>query len=268
MSFKRITVAAIAALCVSSLPAWASSNPWSGAWQLDRVKSAPPGASFIISKNDDGSYQMKAPNQNYKFRCDGGDYVIRGVNSMGCKESGNQMDLFYKDEGAQSSRIHRVLSKDGKTITSETVLHSMPNSAPDNSSTAHGLSASQLKTQIYERMGEGEGFVGSWKEDAQNDGTGPILETTLKSSTFEVNYTERHQDTTMPLNGKDVPLKGTVTMSVQAGDAHTMNLMMKNSGQPAIQGTMTISDDGKTLTEDWWRPDHPEQKQHKVYNRI
>ena len=264
---KTHFVIALAACLVMSLPAWAA-NPWTATWQLDKVKSAAPGPSFILHQNGDGSYLLNAPGQSYTFRCDGGDYMIRKTFSMSCKESSDQMDIFYKDEGAQSSRVHRTLSKDGKTMTAETVLHSMPHNAPDNSTTAHGLSDSELKTQTYDRLGDGEGFAGAWKERIVNDGTAPILETTLKSSTFEVNDTERHQDTTMPLNGKDTPVKGAITLSVQPVNEHTMSLAMKNNGVTALQGTMVLSDDTRTLTEDWWKPGHPEQKQHKVYNRL
>ncbi|MEO6924503.1 MAG: hypothetical protein ABI142_11810 [Bryocella sp.] len=264
---KRLIVA-LAVCLVPTAVCQAASGPWSATWQLDKVKSAPAGASFIFSKNADGTYQYEGVKQHFKFRCDGTDFPMHGTFTLSCDEKpGHQMDEYFKDEGAQSSRIHRTLSADGKTMTVDTVMHSMPSSAPNNSTTAHGLADSQLNRQTYDRMGAGEGFVGAWKERFQNDGTGALLITSLKSKTFGVNFLDRHLETTLPLDGKDVTVRGTISMSVHQSGPEAMELTTKSKDKAVLQETLTITDGGRTLIDEMWRTDHPEQKQHHVYTR-
>jgi hypothetical protein len=261
MNLKRFATSiriSVAIMSCTALPLFAASNPWNATWQLNAAQSAVPGPTFVLSQNADGEYQMEMANQKFTFRCDSKDYAINTKSQINCKQpKPTEMDVFLKEDGIITSTEHHVLSKDGKTQTVDKISHA-------------DKMQRDLKTQTYQRISDSTGFAGAWKETTKGADSPVILQTTLTKSTFEMNYPDKKMDTVFKLDGTDTTVHGMPsggTLAIKQASPLQMESTTKMKGEVTLEGTYTISEDGKTLTEEWWRPDHPIQKGRKVYDK-
>jgi hypothetical protein len=169
------------------------------------------------------------------------------------------MDTETKEDGRPLSSSHRELSADGKILTGTlTRIH------PDGSR--------ETKKFVYDRVSKSAGFAGAWRNEIEFDQKSQTMVTTLDGPTLRIAFPLSNQYTDMRLDGTDATLHDPsshtrVTFSVKSNGALQLITTKKVNGAIVSEGTLTLSEDGHTLVEEWWGPGNPAVKGHKVYEK-
>src|SRR5262245_55285280 len=129
-TFRLVTLSLLAGAVVS-----AQSNPFAGTWKLNIEKTklasgpAQPVTMIITVNGDEESMRTESPNANgYVARYDGKDYPMKnmitgvptGVMTSLTRIDARTVDRAEKRNGSVTSVTRRVLSSDGKVMTSTT----------------------------------------------------------------------------------------------------------------------------------------------------
>ncbi len=247
---------ALASACNVQQP----STDWNGAWKLNPSRSSFRGPIFTISISADGDYRYDDGRSSFTFRCDGKDRPIENNLTRACvKASATALDVTRKQNGVKTNAYHWELSSDAKVLTSTATAFS-----PSGSS----VIAMQI---VASRMSGSNDFAGQWQDES---------------------YLQRHADMTLRLDGQalhigypsaeqyiDAPFDGVYSVDhgphAPEGMSHTARLvgkreivtLAKSNGKVLIQGSLELSDDGRSITESWWNLDHPSSKATFVYEK-
>lgn len=236
----------------------APSPDWNGTWKLNPSKSSYQGQVLTISISPDDEYRF-FETSGRTIRCDGKDRPTENNRTLASTKAGTTiLDIILKENGIKTRATHDELSADGKVFTT-TVTDFQANEP---------VFTTQI---IYSRLSGSNGFAGQWRE------TGYLQEhadmtVRLDNRALHIDYPRAGQQIDAPLDGIDAAVHGPhasegTTYSVRFAGRREFLILTKSNGKVLTQGSLELSDDGKTVTEYRWSPDRPAAKVTLVYER-
>src|SRR5580658_1225498 len=140
-------------LAASAGAASGADSPFAGTWKLNVEKSTLAGQTLSYTATATGFQFSYGSTVKFDFAIDGKDYlVIPGRTVSWTKSGDNSWDSIYKDgKGTVVSKVHRVLSADGKTMTVVSTAY-------------HADGARAGESDVRARVSGGAGVAGKWKE--------------------------------------------------------------------------------------------------------
>jgi hypothetical protein len=213
-----------------------------GTWKLNQAKSHLTGDTVTYSTTADGAMKEATAVGSYTFKTDGHPYTTPFASTVTWKQSGPST---WTTEERQKETLLATniisVSAGGKTMT---IISSGTN--PDGSD-FHD-------TEVFTRTAGTNGLMGTWKSEKMKSSTSPSME-------FAGNgpdgiawiLPEIKARLDLKFDGKDVaPVGPTVpaglTISATKNGPKSFNFVEKMNGKALVQGTLSVSPDGKTLT--------------------
>jgi hypothetical protein len=257
---KRIALTLILlAGCAGS--ALAADSPFAGNWKLNVEKSKSTGDTFTYSATATGYHYSNGATIEYDFAADGKDYPMLADRTIAWTTSGeNAWDSVVKDgKGTVLSKSHRVLSKDGKRLSISYTSYRPDGTTGDGS-------------DQYVRLSGGPGLAGKWKDVKSKEAGSSMIIAVPSPGQVSVEYPGYKQTVAGPADGTPLAVKGP---TVPAGVLRSYKAMGPNkwshtttlNGKLWRQGEITVSADGKTLTDVSWIPGKASEKDVDVYDR-
>ncbi len=250
------------ALAVFSTAALAA-DPFVGSWKFDPVRSRLKAETVHYA--DLGGGRMRFSNGatlQYDFALDGKDHKTVDDRSISWKPLGlGRWETKIKIAGKTTETAIRALSADGAEMRVEA-----EGFLPDGTAYKHD--------KRYLRVGKGLGLAGTWRSEAVNthdmpdgyviseDASGLI---TWAIPTDKQSLTGRFDGSDMKLLGPSAPAD--TVFAVTRLSERKISYVMKTRGKPGQYGTVTISADGETFTEESWLPGREEDKSTGVLSR-
>ena len=243
MRIRQWSVIAIAALAAAGT-ALAASNPWVGTWKLDPSQSKLTGEviHFTVS-GDDVSYT--AEGHTIKAKADGSTPTTTwsGAQETWKKDDDNTYESHATRNGTDLGTTTWTLSPDGKHLKAET-----------KGTNPSGASFDDVEE--YERVGSAvHGLEGSWKStrtSLNETQTWEIAEKGPDELSWNIPAIKGVLDA--KLDGKDYAPDGPtvpkgLTIALSRVSPRSMKLTEKMNGELLFHSTLTVSEDGKTITE-------------------
>lgn len=239
-------------------PCFAAGSRWDGTWKLDEAKSKMTGSTVTITQ-DGKMYTVDTGSLKLKYACDGKDYPIIANYSESCTGGGNSFTDVMKVNGAVYSTTRREISSDGKTMTAVTTGR-----RPD------GTAFTDRETEM--REGSGSGMVGTWKETKIKNSAPEIFMLKVSGDRLKMDdpgmkegYDAKLDGTPAPMTGGTAPA-GLMISSKPDGANKVLSVALLN-GKELGKDVMTLSADGKTITDVSWTPGKESEKQIYVYEK-
>jgi hypothetical protein len=255
----RIATGCLLAI-VSCCTLASAQNAFVGTWKLNQAKSQLTGDTVKYSAAADGTITETSPVGSYTFKTDGSPYSTPFGTTVTWKQTGPTawVSEDRKKDMLLSTNIISV-SADGKTMS---IISTGKN--PDGSD-FHD-------TEMLTRQEGTSGLMGSWKSEKMKSSTSPEIEFAASGSngiTWILPEIKAKLD--MTFDGKDVaPVGPTVpeglTISATKNSPHSFSFVEKLNDKAIVNGTLTVSKDGKTLT-DVSSPVGSENKRTAVYDK-
>jgi hypothetical protein len=221
---------------------WAAAGAtFSGSWKLDLSKSHFAGQTFTIEKTPSGLYHFDSQGFGYDFDLTGKEYPAPDGGSSSWKATNaNTWDAAIHMNGKTIASYHLVLK--GNSLDS-----TMKVTRPD------GTTAEQTTNNT--RVSGGPGFLGKWKSGDPKGAATTLEISTDAANHITVKYPEFQMVCTGSLDGKDyVPMvAGAVSKQAivfEKTGPNSIRMTTKLNGKPFYLDVLTLSDDGKTLTDD------------------
>lgn len=235
------------AMCLLA-PVALADNPFVGRWKLDPSRSRQ--MADRLHYVDLGGGRMRFDDGaavRYDFALDGKPHRSGEARSMTWRPLGpGRWETTLTIAGRRAETATRALSADGNTLT----VHAR-GVLPDGTAYTHD--------QRYDRVGAGEGLAGTWRGGAVDTNGMPdgylISEAGDGVVTWEIptdrqRLVGRFDGSDMTLAGPHVPAG--ITFAMTRVSERELRYVMKVEGEPGQYGTVTISDDGDTFTEESW----------------
>jgi hypothetical protein len=247
-----------AALALIAAPCLAAGKSWDGTWKLDPAKSKMTGSTVIITQNDN-MYTLDTGSFKFSFGCDGKDYHVLPDRTISCTGSGNSYMLVGKINGKVQSTVKRTISADGKTLTDVTT-----GTRPD------GTAYTDHETDT--RVGSGSGMAGTWKETAIKNSAPGVFVLKVNGDVLHYENPGYKDVSDSKLDGTPGPIKGPTApaglmVSNKSDGPNKVLSIVTLDGKELGRDVMTLSPDGKTITDVSWTPGKESEKQTYVYEK-
>lgn len=220
----------------------AADNPFIGKWKLDASKSDFTGTTFKYEDAGGGKIRSSFGNESYTFTTDGKEHPGLFGRMISVKSiDSNTWERTVRYKGKVISTETLKLSDDGKTMT-----ETDKGTRPDGSSFE--------ETDVYERQGEGTGFLGTWKTKQVQGGEEEITEVQANGEDgLTLLLPQVKARCAVKLDGKDYPASGPqvppgLTLALTKTGDRSFDFVEKVKGKTVWKGTWSVSDDGQTLT--------------------
>jgi len=243
----------------AALACSAEKQPWNGTWKLNEAKSNIPGPSFSLTLLPTGEYHSDNGTYSFNFRCDGKDYPTRGTRTISCAKTGESvMDATTKENGKNVGTAHWKLSVDESTLTI-------------NGTSVESDGSVKTHEKVYRRTFGSNGFTGGWN-DTERLKSHPPMVLALSERTLHIAFSGSGEYMDPPLDGTDAPCHGPgvpegLTVSIRPNGTREFLTLRRLHGQVLNQGSLRLSTDGRTLVEEYWKPEKPDQKATLVYDK-
>jgi len=217
--------------------------PYAGKWKMNTAKSDFGEGTITFAQTASGEIEYTADGQSYTFKLDGKDYpALLGQTAAWKQIDPNTWQTVDKLNGKVLSTDKTTLAADGKTLTINT-QGTKPNGGTMD------------ETMVLQRVSGTSGLLGKWKTKTLKSSSPDIMELAafgddgLRLAVIDFNLTCEAK-----FDGKDYPCTGPTlapgwTMSAKKSGSRAIEIIDKLNGKPTYQVTMTVSADGKTLTE-------------------
>jgi hypothetical protein len=254
---NRLALAAII-LAAGSTPALAHAGAFDGTWKLDVAKSKFTGDTFTYAKTAAGYRYSNGATVSYAFAADGKDYpTIPGRTVAWTKNADGSWDVVTKANGKVVTRTHRSISADGKTMTAAYTEY-----RPDGT-TVH-------ESDVFTRVSGTSGLAGKWRDTKANTASSSMTIATSAGGHFERDTPSLKETITGATNGAPVAIKGPTVptgamVAYKAAGPGKWTYAISLGGKVYVDGTMSVSADGKTLTETSWVPGKQSEASDAVY---
>jgi hypothetical protein len=257
---KRLALTLILlAGCTGS--ALAADSPFAGNWKLNVEKSKLTGDTFTYSATSTGYHYSNGATLDYDFAVDGKDYPVIADRTVAWTKSGdNAWDTVFKNgKGTVLSKGHRVLSKDGKRLTITYTSY-----RPDGT-TGEG-------TDEYVRVSAGKGLLGKWKDVKSKEASISMVIAVPAPGQVAIEYPSYKQTVAGPADGTPIAVNGPtvapgVFRSYKATGPNKWTYTTTINGKEWRDGVLSVSADGKTLTDTSWVPGKASEKEVDLYER-
>jgi hypothetical protein len=239
---------------VSCCTVASAQNAFVGTWKLNQAKSHLTGNTVTYSTTADGTMKETTAVGSYTFKTDGRPYTTPFDSTVTWKQTGPSTwttEDRRKDMLLDTDIIQ--VSGDGKTMT---VISTGTN--PDGTAFSD--------TEVYTRIAGTNGLMGTWKSEKMKSSTSPMMEFAANGPNgIAWILPEIKAKLDLTFDGKDVaPVGPTVptglTISATKNGPRSFSFVEKMNGKPIVKGTLTVSHDGKTLTN----TTSPMQEQNKT----
>lgn len=239
----RLWSAAAIVLLAATSTALAADSPWAGKWKMDPAQSKLTGETIHFASTGDGGMTITAEGHTTKFKMDGNPYNSwSGAEERWKKLDDNTVEEQIKQNGVDVAKVTWTISQDGKALKVEA-----KGTNPDGSSFDD--------TDAYTRVSGTKGLTGSWKNTKTNVSHPGVWNIAQKGpDELEWNIEEIKGKLDATLDGKDhapdgptVP-KG-LTIAVMRVSPKVLKVTSKMHGEVTGHSTMTLSADGKKITD-------------------
>jgi hypothetical protein len=162
------------------------------------------------------------------------------------------------ENGVKTNTYHWELSADGRVFTA--------------TATALRPSGPVVTGQLVaSRISGSKGFAGQWLDTSFLQRYADLT-LRLDGQYLHIGYPGAGQYVDAPLNGADAAMYGPhalagMTNAVRRTGEREFLILSKRNGQVLGQGSLKLSDDGRTITESWWKPDKPANKSTLYYEK-
>lgn len=253
---KRLLCAC--ALTLAAVPCFAAGPSWDGTWKLNEAKSKMTGSTVTISQNG-GMYTVDSGTFKFSFACDGKDYHLLPDRTVACTGSGNSYTLVWKVNGKVLSTTKRTISADGKTLTDV-----------DKGTRPDGTAYTDHETDV--RVGEGSGMAGTWKSTAVKNSAPSVFILKVNGDVLHFENPGYKDVSDAKLDGTPAAIKGPTApaglmVSNKYDGPNKVLTVVTLNGKELGRDVMTLSADGKTITDVSWTPGKESEKQTYVYDR-
>lgn len=174
------------------------------------------------------------------------------------KSSATVLDLIRKENGIKTIVNHWELLAGG-TVLTETATEFRP-SGP--------VVTGQI---IASRMSGSNDFAGKWRDTSYLQQHADMT-LRLDNQTLHIGYPNAGQYIDASLDGADTAVHGPnapekTTRAVRRAGKREFLILSKRNKKVLTQGSLELSNDGRTITDSWWNPDRPTDKGTLVYER-
>ncbi len=247
-----------AALALIAAPCLAAGTSWDGTWKLNQAKSKMTGSTVTITQNG-SMYTLDTGAIKLNFGCDGKDYSFLSDRSVSCTGSGNSYTLVFKINGKTEATTKRTISADGKTLTDVTT-----GTRPD------GTAFTDHETDT--RVGSGSGMVGTWRETAIKNSAADIIVLKVNGDVLHYENPSYKSVSEAKLDGTPAAIKGPTAppglmVSNKSDGPNKVLSTVTLNGKDVGHDVMTLSADGKTITDVSWTPGKESEKQTYIYEK-
>jgi hypothetical protein len=162
--------------------------------------------------------------------------------------------------GAAAAKEHRSFSADGKLMTMKTINLGLDGSA----------SISEL---VRERKSGTTGLVGEWVNTKTTlTGTPVEQRIVVTGDTIHIEWIHTQQTVDAKLDGSDGTVAGprvapATAMTFTVVGPKQLTYAQKLNGKVLSQGTLTLSADGKSYTQEAWVPGKESEKTVQVFEK-
>ncbi len=256
---KRLAIS-LAIFAAAAGSAVAADSPFDGTWTLNVAKSQFTGDTLSYTKTPKGYRYSNGSTITYDFAIDGKDYPVVADRTTAWTQAGpDAWDTVFKANGVVLSKAHRTLSADGKQLTSI-----ITNERPDGTTVQ--------ETDVDERVSGGPGLAGEWKNVKAQVATDTQIITTPAPGKFVISYPAFKQTVSGATDGSSAEMKGPnlpagLTTSYKATAPDRWEYSVSFNGKVYNQGVLTVSADGKTLTDKSWTPGKEAEASVAVYDK-
>jgi hypothetical protein len=256
---KKVLCCALAAavsLAVAA-PCFAAGSPWDGTWKLNQAKSKMTGSTFTITQ-DGGMYTVDTGAIQFKYACDGKDYPILADRTISCTGGGNSFTQAIKVAGKPYSTEHRTLSADGSTMTDVE-----KGTRPDGTAFTD--------TETFTRVGSGAGLAGTWKSTKMKNSASSLFILKVNGDVLHYEDPGYKESSDAKLDGTPAPITGGMApaglMVSNKLENGAVTSTVSLNGKELGTDVMTLSADGKVLTDVSWTAGKENEKQTYVYDK-
>jgi hypothetical protein len=252
---------ALVSLTIAAQYASAADSPFAGTWKFNSEKSKLTGDTFTYTATSTGFRYSDGGTFDYDFAIDGKDYpTFSGRKVSWTKAGENAWDSVLHDgNDVVLSKVHRVLSADGKKLTI-----SYTNYKPDGT-TGGG-------SDEYVRISGASGLAGKWKDvKSKQDGDSVEIsvpapgQVTIVTPSYKATASGTLDGTPIAVTGPSIPSGLFTSMKAISPSKWTYTTTL--NGKIIYHGVQTVSADGKTMTDTSWLPGKESEKEVDVYDR-
>jgi len=215
---------------------FAQVNPWNGDWKVDPSTIKYDLPAFTIATDADGYTITQGSAAGHKVVCDGQPKPDAG-RMVTCAKTGDGYTIDATRDGKTVSNVTVSISPDGKTLT-RTAKISPPDDSP------------YTMTSTSDRVSGGPGFSGVWKQTGVNSSSDTgILSIAVSGDNVAFKETDRSKPAECKLDGTQVKLSESASMSIKLEDPHTLKVTYYDDGKVRRQNTFILSQDGSAIQE-------------------
>lgn len=220
-----------------------AASPWAGKWKLDPAQSKLAGDTIHITSAPGGEMMFTAQGHTSKYKMDGQPYKTwSGEEATWKKIDDNTFEEHVKSNGIDIVTNSWTIAPDGKTMKIASKGKRPDGSAIDD-------------TTEYARMTGSKGLAGSWKDkkvELKEEQTYEIADNGPNAVRWDLPEIKATLNAT--LDGKEAKPEGPtvpkgLSISLLKTSPHTLKLTEKMNGEVILHSTMTLSADGKKITE-------------------
>jgi hypothetical protein len=240
MQSRNATSCLIALLMATGLAA--AENPFAGTWKLNPAKSKFTGDTMKFERTSSGEIHWSGAGLAYTFKIDGKEYPGPVGDLVAWKQvDEHTWETTYRLKGTLVSTDTSTLSPDGKTMTIIS-KGTKPNGQ------------SFQNTSVYERTSGESGLVGTWKsKEVKISSPGTLKLTPAGDDGIVWEFVDFKATCNAKFDGKDYPCTGPtapagISVALKRTGPRSYDWTEKLNGKLLFTGTVTVSQDGRTLT--------------------
>jgi len=240
MQSRSATSCLIVVLMAAGLAA--AENPLAGTWKLNPAKSKFTGDTMKFERTSSVKIEGSGAGLAYTFKIDGKEYSGPVGELVAWKQvDDHTWETTYKLKGTLTNTDTSKLSSDGKTMTI-TSRGTKPNGE------------SFEDTSVYTRMSGDSGLFGTWKSKEVKISSPEVMKFTPSGSDGIVwEIVDIKASCNAKFDGKDYPAAGPTvpagfTLALKRTGPRSFEFTSKQNGKPLSTGTLTVSQDSRTLT--------------------
>ncbi|MEN3339941.1 MAG: hypothetical protein V7647_3617 [Acidobacteriota bacterium] len=230
------------AIAMSVAGAASAQGPtFAGKWKLNMAKSQLTGQTVTFEKKQNGLIHFDSQGFAYDFALDGKEHPLPDGSTTAWKQvNPTTWDSTSRVNGKVVSTIRAVVKGDSQEVTIKMLK-------ADGTSSDMNLSLA--------RVSGGPGFFGKWKS-TEVKGVPSTLDLSVDGTTgITVKYPEMQMSCLGAFDGKDHPMMiaGSAvkqTLAFERQGTTVIKMTTKIDGKPFYTDVLTLSTDGKTLTDD------------------
>ena len=256
----RPVVLVVALVAAGATALWAGDPPWAGTWKLNPEKSDFGETTVTYEKMAGGEMKLTSEGQSYTFKADGNEYPTPwGVSAAWKAVDDSTWKVTNKVDEKVVATATLKLAADGKTLTID--ARNMNASGEASESTA-----------VYQRVSGESGLAGKWKtKNVEISSPGTMKISPSGPDGLTLTFVEQEGTCTARFDGNDHPATGPVwpagwTCAIARSGTNGFDVTWKRGGKVMFKDSLTLSADGKTLTDVGATPG-TEEKITAVYDR-